>query len=946
MDNQPQTELLARIAQLENENRTLSQQIELQEQIAKSDRLVNAYYDISNLGVLVALPNLSIIHANQRFCEIIGYSEEEVRSMTWSDITTPEDFQQEHLRYKKALANSKLLKSHFITKFVRKDQSLVDVEITTTFIRDSNGKVEQLIAVVQDLTEKEMLEQSIAESQNRFKELVELLPQTVFETDANGVFSFVNGYALKELGYKAEVIIGKMSFLQTVVEQERAMALDGFKNNQTFGTVGREYTLLRSDGSTFKGLVHYSPILKENLFLGIRGIVTNINNLKEIEAKLEESEQRFRELVDLLPQTVYETDSLGVFTFVNSYAQQEFGYSESELIGRLTFMDMLSEEDRLVVANQISIDIPETVVGNEYHMKRKDGTHFKGLVHFRALSSLGKFAGFRGIVTNISTQKIAEQQLRESEVNYRTIFELASDSIIVHDAHTSEVIDANRSAIESYGLSSLKELQNYGFWNVSPYGFEEAVAWVQKAVNEGEQVFEWFNKRIDGTTFWEEVHLTTITILGKKRVISIGRDITNRKQIEDALQEMNRELKDKNEEYASLNEEYQAQNEELQLAKEKAEESDKLKSAFLANMSHEIRTPMNAIMGFSGLLASGKLNAEKQATYSLIIKRRSADFLKIIDDILDISKIESNQIVLQKTSGDLHAVLDEILEFYTMKRELEPTKPIEFRLSNLLGANQQIFADFGRLRQVILNLVENAYKFTDEGFIEIGCRSANGSITFWVADSGVGIEPQLQNIIFERFRQAHDRTTQTNSGTGLGLSICKGLVQLMGGTIWVESNVGKGSTFFFTIPMEKANVSGTVAISAKSYIANIRGKTILVVEDDEVSQRLLADMLAPYKAKLLFASNGSEAHKTMQQYPSVSAILLDVRLPDCDGLTLIKGFRTINRDVIIVGQSAYATHDDRMFALHAGCDTYITKPIDKEDLINTLTCFLNKPDRD
>lgn len=942
MDNQPQTELLARIAQLENENRTLRQQIESQEQIAKSDRLVNAYYDISNLGMLVALPDLSIIRANQRFCEIIGYTEEEVRSMTWSDITTPEDFQQEYLRYKKALANTKLLKSHFTKKFVRKNQSLVDVEITTTFFRDSNGKVEQLIAVVQDLTEKEMLEQSIAESQNRFKELVELLPQTVFETDANGIFSFVNGYALKELGYKAEDVIGKMSFLQTVVEQERAMALDGFRNNQVFGAVGREYTLLRLDGTTFKGLVHYSPIIKENQFLGIRGVVTNVNSLKEIEAKLEESEQRFRELVDLLPQTVYETNSEGVFTFVNSYAQQEFGYSEYELIGKLTFLDMLADADRKMVMEQLVNELPETGVGLEYNLKRNDGTHFKGLVHFRALSSLGKFAGFRGIVTNINAQKIVEMQLRESEVNYRTIFELATDSIIVHDAQTSEVIDANRNAIESYGLNSLKELQNYGFWNVSPYGLKEAVAWVQKAVSEGEQVFEWFNRRIDGTTFWEEVHLSTITILGKKRVISIGRDITIRKQIEDALQEMNRELKARNEEYASLNEEYLAQNEELQRAKEKAEESDKLKSAFLANMSHEIRTPMNAIMGFSGLLASGKLNAEKQATYSLVIKRRSADLLKIIDDILDISKIESNQIVLQKTSGDLHAVLDEILEFYTMKRELEPTKPIEFRLSNLLGANQQIFADFGRLRQVILNLVENAYKFTNEGFIEIGCRRANGSITFWVADSGVGIEPQLQNIIFERFRQAHDRTAQTNSGTGLGLSICKGLVLLMGGTIWVESNVGKGSTFFFTIPMEKADVSETVAISVKSNMANIKGKTILVVEDDEVSQRFLADVLAPYKAKLLFASNGSEAHKTMQQHPSVSAILLDVRLPDCDGLTLIKGFRDVNRDVIIVGQSAYATHDDRTLALRAGCNAYITKPIDEEILMETLSGLLPK----
>lgn len=932
--------LLQKISDLEKENVSLKEQLvlanRLHEEGKESNKFVSAYFDLSLVGMIIALPDLSMIKVNQKFCEIVGYSEDELKKMTWADITLPADFKTEIVRYRRALENKELMKSDQVKHFVRKDGTLVEVQLTTSFFRNSEGKVEQLAAMVQDLTERIEIEKHLAESEQRFKDLVDLLPQTVYETDSDGFFTFVNGHALKEFGYEKDDVISKMHFTQTITESERENAINNLKLNISKGATGREYKMLRSNGTTFNGLIHYSPVLENEKIKGIRGIITNINHIKAIEQKLEDSEQRFRDLVNLLPQTVFETDERGIFTFINKYAITEFGYESDELYGKLSFLDMLAPNDREEVTKVFHNSFPPVSVGNQFNMKRKDGFIFPGLVHYTALMVDGQFKGFRGIITNILEQKQIETQLRQSEENYHTIFELANDSIIVHDAITADVIDANLNAIKSYGLKDLEALKNFGYWNESPYGLEEAKEWIRRTVSEGSQVFEWCNKRVDGTFFWEEVHLSNITILGKPRVISISRDITLRKKAEEELQKINSDLKERNEEYASLNEEYLAQNEELLKAKVKAEESDRLKSAFLANMSHEIRTPMNAIMGFSGLLASNQVKPEKQILYAQIIRKRSSDLLKIIDDILDHSKIESNQLVLQPTNGSVCSTLNELHEFFLEKAEIDHTKRIEIRVVNSLNEDT-LNTDFGRLKQILFNLTENAYKFTNEGSIEIGCKKQidSNEILFWVADTGLGIESNLQSKVFERFVQAHERTDQPVGGTGLGLTICKGLVGLMGGNIWLESEKGKGSTFFFTVPYKKAsdfklNVSPLVNTGALNQLP------ILIVEDDEVSANLLSDMLNPYKPQISIAKNCSEALISIKLMPQIKVILLDIKLPDSNGLEIIPKIKSINPNVIIICQSAFATTDDRIKGIASGCNAYITKPIDQGLLLQTI----------
>jgi len=294
---------------------------------------------------------------------------------------------------------------------------------------------------------------------------------------------------------------------------------------------------------------------------------------------------------------------------------------------------------------------------------------------------------------------------------------------------------------------------------------------------------------------------------------SLKTEIAERIQIETALRERELELQNSNKEHLKINEELSEKNDkivamyhDLIIAKDKAEESDRLKSAFLANVSHEIRTPMNAIIGFADLLDDESFDNESRKLFTHTIKTRSADLLNIINDILDLSRLESGSLKVENLAGSVSEILNELISYYTTKNNNITKKPIIFNLRNDVPPElDKIITDFNRLKQVIMNLVDNAFKFTSEGLIEIGCKPKDAeTLLFYIKDTGIGIPPKKLEVIFERFRQATDAYLSSKfGGTGLGLSISKGLVELMEGEIWVESLEGKGTTFFFTIPLKQ-----------------------------------------------------------------------------------------------------------------------------------------------
>lgn len=383
---------------------------------------------------------------------------------------------------------------------------------------------------------------------------------------------------------------------------------------------------------------------------------------------------------------------------------------------------------------------------------------------------------------------------------------------------------------------------------------------------------------------------------------------------------------------------------ELLAAKEKAEESDRLKSAFLANMSHEIRTPMNAIIGFSEVLLKPGITPDKLHKFASIVKERSYDLLRIVEDILDVSKIEVGQLVISESEAEISTTMHDIYEYFFQKLSLIEKKAhlkLKLTLADEI-ANLKVETDVQRLKQIIYNLIDNAIKFTDDGQIEFGCRKNSSSeLLFYVKDTGTGISENKKSIIFDRFRQAEDNATSKKyGGSGLGLSIVKGILDLMKGRVWVESTLGKGTTFYFTIPLKE--VSGGVDESGRNESVYHNGSEnyILVVEDDHANIEYLKVLLGDCGFKTFFAETGRDAIDLVESEPSISIILMDVRLPDINGLDLTKEILKKKPEMKIIAQTAYATPLDIKECMDAGCTGYVSKPINSGVLLKYVEEYL------
>ena len=386
---------------------------------------------------------------------------------------------------------------------------------------------------------------------------------------------------------------------------------------------------------------------------------------------------------------------------------------------------------------------------------------------------------------------------------------------------------------------------------------------------------------------------------------------------------------------------------ELKQALEKAQESDRLKSTFLANMSHEIRTPMNAIVGFSGMISDPDLSEDDRNKYSNIILSRSDDLMHIINDLLEISRIESGNAIVENEKVSLNTLIDEILEVFRQRIKKGKKEHLVIQAEKGLPDNMALINTDGFIiKQVFSNLIDNAIKYTQAGSICFGYHfPSNGSLTCFVTDTGIGITQENQSIIFEHFRQAEIPDSHQYGGTGLGLSICRGSLALLGGEIWVQSECGAGSTFYFKFPYKSENVinihSELEAIKPKGNgIFNWSGKRILLVEDDKTNMEFLTIILKRTGAELIGIYSGSELRAHYGELNQYDMVLLDVRLPDASGWELAAEIKKQRSDMPVIAQTAYAMESDRKMSEEVGCDAYISKPIKKENLLEVMSRFL------
>lgn len=420
------------------------------------------------------------------------------------------------------------------------------------------------------------------------------------------------------------------------------------------------------------------------------------------------------------------------------------------------------------------------------------------------------------------------------------------------------------------------------------------------------------NRKKDGSFYWENAIISPIkNDKGEiTHFVAVKEDITEKKNII----------------------------EELKKAKEKAEESDRLKTAFLQNISHEIRTPLNGILGFSELLIQDWTSPEDRIEYNDAIQVSGKRLIEIVSNVLDIAFIETGQVILNPVRFRVNSLMQDLYSFYhiqALKKEIALKYELDYS-----DEKSEINADSKRIHQIMTNLLNNAIKYTKKGGINFGYKFSKGEITFWVRDTGIGINTSYHEKIFTRFYQADQSSARSYEGAGLGLSISHGLVMAMGGKIWFESEPGQGSVFSFSIP-----VIETVQLpDPESVAGNLKtsGDIILIADDDDTSYMLLMTSLKKQKAVIMRAENGLEAVEIVKNHPGINLVFMDVKMPEMDGLEATRVIKSFRPELPVVIQTAYAFHDNIEEAFAAGCDDYLTKPILTEKIHQIYEKYLGK----
>ncbi|WP_321371302.1 PAS domain S-box protein [uncultured Draconibacterium sp.] len=846
-------------------------------------------------------PHGVYLQCNQRFEQFYGATEKEIVGKTDYDFVSKDlaDF----FRQKDndaAVAGKPTINEEELT-FADGHKEILETIKTPMY--ESDGTFMGVLGIGRDITQRKKSKQELIKNEAIISTAVENLPIVFFLIDKDGIFNLSIGAGLKGLGLLPNQVVGQSVF---DLYKDYPKTIEAIKKALAGEFVNFESNV---NGVHYLNIVH--PMTISGKRVGIVGVGLDITERK----KANESLKLFSTLIDNSNDAfeVYDPKT-GRVIDVNETGHKTLGYSREEFL-KLSVYDI----DPFVDKNNFKKNIQE-LRKSEFRTwqsihKRKDGSTFPVEVNIRLVKLEKEY--LVSVARDISLRK----QNEELVVKLSHAVEQSPVSIIITDKN-GNIEYSNPKTFEVSGYKKEEVLgKNPRIFSSGDRASSEYKALWENLLAGKEWKGEFQNRKKNGELFWEFVYISPIlNATGEiTHFVAIKEDITERRKMI----------------------------EELIYAKNKAEESDRLKSAFLANMSHEIRTPMNGILGFASLLKEPELSGELQNEYIQIIEKSGARMLNIINDIVSISQIESGIIDINLSETNINSQLQFVYDSLKLDadhKDLNFSFTCEFPESRAV-----ITTDIEKFYGILLNLVKNAIKYTDKGTVEFGYVVKGEKLEFYVKDTGIGISNEKVELIFERFIQADITDKMARQGAGLGLSISKAYVEMLGGEIWVDSEESKGSTFFFTLPRnvdkdKKVNITTGVDpdTEAKTFIPEKSGLKVLIAEDDEASEMLMSIKIQKFSREILKVNTGTNAIETCLNNPDIDLILMDIQMPGMNGYEATRKIREFNKKVIIIAQTAFALEGDKEKAIEAGCNNYISKPISQDELLSLVQFYFAK----
>ena len=639
----------------------------------------------------------------------------------------------------------------------------------------------------------------------------------------------------------------------------------------------------------------------------------DITERKLAENKIAKLGLHYQTLIEKAADGIVLLDANAQFKYVSPSARKMFGYGLTEEIS-VNPAELTHPDDLQMVLSHLGklFEVPDYVPTLDYRFAHKEGhwicveTTFSNHLSDPNVESI--ILNFR----DITERKHAEDKIKDTQILLQACIESPKDMIVLEIDNNFQYLNFNSyhknvmalayGVDVEIGMNLLDCITNEDDRKKSKINYDRALDGENHITIEEYGDFE----RYYYETRYNPIFNDKNEIIG---ATAFSANITERILIE----------------------------QELTIAKERAEESDNLKTAFLQNMSHEIRTPLNGILGFSRMLVSEDLSSEEIQDFTNMISLSSERLIEIVNNVLDMSKIQTGQIETVSEPIVINSLFSDLFDFFS---HLAEEKNISLNYHNTDDFGRTIYTDEGKLHQIFTNLINNAIKFTHSGGIDYGYEIIDNTIQFYVKDTGVGITEDLHEKIFERFTQAEQSISRSYEGAGLGLAICKGLVELLGGSIRVESEINNGTAFYFTLPLTVGILQSQEDNEIPENSVLIMKSKILIAEDDWVSAQYLIRFFENSKTVLIHAENGKEAVELVKITPDIDLILMDIKMPVMDGIEAAALIKIIRPELPIIAQTAYAFYDEKQKILSAGFDDYISKPYDTKILNELIDKYL------